>query len=213
MKQNKARIIGVTGGIGSGKSAALEYVQNKYGFMVIRADDIGNEVKLRGRECFEPIVKLLGEDIIGDDGEIDKGKMASVIFGREDLLEAVNGIIHPAVRRVIDDLIATNQDRYECILIEAALLVEAGYNLILDEIWEVTTPTEIRIQRLCESRGYSVSKCEAIIARQHDDSYVKKQIDKYNLTSDKQIKYVRLVNDGEKEKMFKQIDKATEGLL
>lgn len=211
MKQNKARIIGVTGGIGSGKSAALDYIADKYRMMIIRADDIGNEVKLKGNECYGPIVNLLGDDIVGSDGQIDKKRMAAKIFGNDELLNEVNEIIHPAVRRTIDNLIGSNQFDYDCIFIEAALLVEAGYNLILDEIWEVTTPKDIRIARLCESRGYSVEKCESIISKQHDDMYVFNHVEDFNKTNDKKLKYVRLINDGNIEKMYTQIDEAMEG--
>lgn len=213
MKQNRAHIIGVTGGIGSGKSAALDYLQNKYGCFIIRADDIGNEVKLCGNVCFEPIVRLLGDGIIGEDGEIDKSKMAALIFGDDVLLEKVNDIIHPAVRNRIEELIARHSDNYEIICIEAALLVEAGYNLILDEIWEVTSPKEIRIQRLMASRGYSVNKCESIISKQHSDDYVRSHVDAFNLKNDKKLKYVRLLNDGEIDKMYSQIDEAMEGYV
>ena len=108
MKQNKKYVIGITGGIGSGKSLALSYLQNKYGCFVIKADDIGNEVKLKGNVCFEPIVKLLGKDILGDNGEIVKSFMAEKIFNDPVLVDKVNDIIHPAVRKEIQSLIRAN---------------------------------------------------------------------------------------------------------
>ena len=72
MKPNNAYVLGITGGIGSGKSLALSYLQNKYNCFVIKADDIGNDVKLKGNVCYDDIINLLGEDILKEDGEIDK---------------------------------------------------------------------------------------------------------------------------------------------
>ena len=80
MKPNNAYVLGITGGIGSGKSLALSYLQNKYNCFVIKADDIGNDVKLKGNVCYDDIINLLGEDILKEDGEIDKNIMSSKIF-------------------------------------------------------------------------------------------------------------------------------------
>ena len=131
MKQNKKFVLGITGGIGSGKSLALSYLQNKYNCFVIKADDIGNEVKLKGNSCYKAIVKLLGKDILGEDGEIDKNLMAEKIFSDSDLVEKVNSIIHPAVRKEIERLIKVNSKDYQIFVIEAALLCEADYFPIL----------------------------------------------------------------------------------
>ena len=189
MKQNKAYIIGVTGGIGSGKSYVLDYLESHYNALIIKADDIGNEVKLRGRECYDDIITLLGKDVVGDDKEIDKKVMADKIFSDSSLKEKVNAIIHPAVKKCIKKTIADNEEKYKYILIEAALLCEDNYFDIINELWEIRSETEIRIKRLMNSRSYSYEKCQKIIANQNDSSYIEKKNADYIKTTDRDDYY------------------------
>ena len=185
MKQNKAYIIGVTGGIGSGKSYVLDYLSNQYNALIIKADDIGNEVKLSGRECYEDIVNLLGNDVLASDGEIDKKVMAEKIFSDTSLKEKVNAIIHPAVKKCIKKTIFDNEEKYRYILIEAALLCEDNYFDILNELWEIRSDIDIRIDRLMKSRAYSYEKCKSIIDNQNDSSYIEKKNSDYIKTTDR----------------------------
>ena len=185
MKQNKAYIIGVTGGIGSGKSYVLDYLSNQYNALIIKADDIGNEVKLSGRECYEDIVNLLGKDVLASDGEIDKKVMAEKIFSDTSLKEKVNAIIHPAVKKCIKKTIFDNEEKYRYILIEAALLCEDNYFDILNELWEIRSDIDIRIDRLMKSRAYSYEKCKSIIDNQNDSSYIEKKNSDYIKTTDR----------------------------
>ena len=185
MKQNKAYIIGVTGGIGSGKSYVLDYLSNQYNALIIKADDIGNEVKLSGRECYEDIVNLLGNDVLASDGEIDKKVMAEKIFSDTSLKEKVNAIIHPAVKKCIKKTIFDNEEKYRYILIEAALLCEDNYFDILNELWEIRSDIDIRIDRLMKSRAYSYEKCKSIIDNQNDSSYIERKNSDYIKTTDR----------------------------
>lgn len=185
MKQNKAYIIGVTGGIGSGKSYVLDYLSNQYNALIIKADDIGNEVKLSGRECYEDIVNLLGNDVLASDGEIDKKVMAEKIFSDTSLKEKVNAIIHPAVKKCIKKTIFDNEEKYRYILIEAALLCEDNYFDILNELWEIRSDIDIRIDRLMKSRAYSYEKCKSIIDNQNDSFYIEKKNSDYIKTTDR----------------------------
>ena len=171
MRPNNVFVIGLTGGVGSGKSLVLESIKDKYDCLVIKADDIGNEVKLKGRECYDDIVSLLGEDILGPDKEIIKNKMADKIFSDEDLIEKVNAIIHPVVKKVISEQMDEDNGKHKFIVVEAALLIEAQYFDLFDEVWVIDTDKEVRIKRLMESRGYSLEKCENIIANQNDVDY------------------------------------------
>lgn len=181
MRPNNVYVIGITGGIGSGKSLVLDYLKDKYNCLLIKADDIGNEVKLKGRECYNDIVNLLGKDILGEDGEIIKSRMADKIFSDERLIEEVNAIIHPVVKKVISRKMDEDKGIHKFIVVEAALLIEASYFDLFDEIWVIDAKKEIRIKRLMESRGYSLKKCEDIIASQND-------VDYYCLQSEKFIK-------------------------
>lgn len=111
---------------------------------------------------------LLGREILTADGSIDKGKMASWIFGDEKLLAQVNGIVHPAVKREICRVIEEERKagRLQYLFIEAALLIEDGYEQIVDEMWYIHAKERIRRQRLKESRHYPDEKIDRIMQGQ-----------------------------------------------
>lgn len=214
MRPNNVYVIGITGGIGSGKSLVLDYLKDKYNCLIIKADDIGNEVKLKGRECYGDIVKLLGKDILGEDGEIIKNKMADKIFSDDSLIEKVNAIIHPVVKEIICRRIEEDNGIHKFIAVEAALLIEASYFDMFNEIWVIDTKKDIRIKRLMESRGYSLKKCEDIIASQNDLDYYRSQSDKY-LNEHPETNYtgIRVIqNNTSIEDLTKEADKVMEDI-
>lgn len=91
------KTIGITGGVGSGKSEILSYIRGHYPCEIVLADDVAKQLQEPGEACYGPLVELLGRDILGADGRILKAVMAYKIFGDRDLLAKVNGLIHPAV--------------------------------------------------------------------------------------------------------------------
>ena len=95
------RAIGITGGVGAGKSAVLAYIKEKYNCRILLADEAAHLVKEPGQPCYEKLVKLLSREILNGDGSINKQKMAEKIFASEDILSKVNRIIHPAVKELI----------------------------------------------------------------------------------------------------------------
>lgn len=160
--------IGITGGVGCGKSKVLEYIKNNYNCKIILSDDVANQIKEPGEACYEPLIKLLGNDILGEDSYIDKKKMAAKIFADESLLQKVNDILHPAVKEYI---LATKADEakkgeIDYLFVEAALLIECGYNEHVDEMWYIYASVQERTRRLKESRGYSDEKIKAIMDAQ-----------------------------------------------
>lgn len=165
------KIIGITGGVGAGKSEVLKLIRDNYNCMIVLADDIGNQIKEPGEPCYEPLIRLLGRDILDDNGYIDKPKMAAKIFADSSLLEKVNEIIHPAVTARIMELAnrARNEGRCDYFFIEAALLIECGYNDYVDEMWYIYARPEVRRERLKVSRGYADSKIDNIMASQLSD--------------------------------------------
>lgn len=170
------KTIGITGGVGCGKSAVLEYIAEHFNARIIYADKLAYELESPGHICYDRIVVLLGRDILNSDGLIDKKAMAARIFSDPDLLSAVNGIIHPAVKEYILTEIERERQaaEYDLFVLEAALLIEEKYYDILDELWYVRTDEEIRRQRLKETRGYSDEKIDSIMASQLDDqTYMK----------------------------------------
>ena len=214
MRPNNVYVIGITGGIGSGKSLVLDYLKDKYNCLIIKADDIGNEVKLKGRECYGDIVKLLGKDILGEDGEIIKNKMADKIFSDDSLIEKVNAIIHPVVKEIICRRIEEDNRIHKFIAVEAALLIEASYFDMFNEIWVIDAKKDIRIKRLMESRSYSLKKCEDIISSQNDLDYYRSQSDKY-LNEHPETNYtgIRVIqNNTSIEDLTKEADKVMEDI-
>ena len=95
------KIIGITGGVGAGKSTVLAYLEEKYNAFVIQADEVGHIVMEPGQECYEQVIRLFGKDVIKKDKTIDRKRVSDVVFGQPDLLERLNRIIHPAVKRYI----------------------------------------------------------------------------------------------------------------
>ena len=168
-------VIGITGGIGAGKSKVLNYIQQKYYCRIILADEVGNEVKKPGEECYKKLVTLLGNDILNEDNTINKIKMADIIFADEVLLKSVNNIIHPAVTTYILNQIEKEkkEDKIDFFFIEAALLIECGYALYVDELWYIHANSDIRKKRLRESRNYSEEKIERIMSGQLSDEMFK----------------------------------------
>ena len=162
------KIIGITGGVGCGKSEIIRHIMKNYNCYVIFADDVAKQLQEKGNLCYDKIVALLGDDILNDDKEIDKAKMAAKIFADEDLLLQVNGIIHPAVYDFVKEKIAEYRENsaVDFFIIEAALLIECGYGKIVDEMWYVYTKEDIRRDRLKKSRGYSDEKISQIFSSQ-----------------------------------------------
>lgn len=158
-------VIGLTGGIGAGKSAVMEYLQEK-GCYTILADDVARKLQEKGGVIYNKMLEVFGTDILGEDGQLDRNSVASVVFSDEKRLSQLNAIVHPAVREKILSLIAENKDKYPHIVIEAALLIEEHYEDVVDEFWYVDAADEIRIKRLMENRGYTREKCLSIMNRQ-----------------------------------------------
>lgn len=188
-------LIGVTGGVGAGKSAILSYIKKHYKCEIYLADEVAHQVKEKGEECYYQLVELLGTEVLAEDGEIDKGKMAAMIFSEEELLERVNEIVHPQVRIYLEKRIeqARSSKKVELMFIEAALLIEAGYKDLVDELWYIYADVEVRRKRLIQSRGYSLKKIEQIMEAQLTEEIFRRECD-----------FV-IDNSGNLEESYKQI--------
>ena len=189
------KIIGITGGVGAGKSTVLAFLKEKYQAYVILADEVGHLVMEPGEECYEPVIRLFGKDVIKNDKTIDRKQVSDVVFGQPDMLLKLNGIIHPAVKRYILKMLQEQKKagRALCI-VEAALLLEEHYEEFCDEVWYVHTDSEIRIKRLMESRGYTREKSIGIIRNQASEEFFRAHAD-----------YI-IENNGDLEKTWKQIE-------
>ena len=163
------KFIGITGGVGAGKSAVLDYLATKPGVRVMLADEIAHELMEPGTDCYEQIRKTFpNEDIYREDDHFDRMKLAKVIFSDEKKRVQMNEIVHPAVKRyVIAEADRGRQEGKPALLVlEAALLIEEHYDEICDELWYIYTREDVREARLMESRGYSKEKVQQIFASQ-----------------------------------------------
>ena len=172
------RILGITGGVGSGKSQILKYLEDNYNCRILLSDDAAKEMELPGGALFEPLVRLLsaldgerGRSVLDDKGQIDRAEMAARIFADPALLTAVNELVHPAVNQYILDEMEYERQRgkYDYFVLESALLIENGYRDIADSIWYIYCDEKVRRQRLKESRGYSDEKITSIMRGQLSD--------------------------------------------
>lgn len=188
--------IGITGGVGAGKSQILSYIEEHYNSKVIRADEVAHLLEEPGHECYDRIVALLGSDVLQEDGSIDKKKMAAVIFNDKEKLEGINAIIHPEVKKYIIKQIEKEKkaEIIDFLFIEAALLIEEHYDEIVDEMWYIHTDIEIRSKRLAQSRQYSAERIANIMRGQLSEEEFRKHCS------------VVVINNGDLEETYKQIN-------
>ena len=178
MRQNNMKIIGITGGVGAGKSTVLDYLREQFHAYVIQADQVGHQVMEPGEICYSQVIALFGEHILKKDKTIDRKAVSDVVFGNEEKLKKLNGIIHPAVRQsVLEEIQLQKEKKTAIVVVESALLLEEHYEKFCDKVWYVHTDREIRISRLMENRGYSREKSESIISSQAPDEYFAKHAD------------------------------------
>ncbi|MDD6504422.1 MAG: dephospho-CoA kinase [Lachnospiraceae bacterium] len=191
--------IGITGGVGAGKSAILSYLEQKPGFRVMLADDIAHMLMRPGTDCFSKIRQAFGdEDIFEADGSLCSGKVAEVIFSDEAKRRVMNGIVHPAVKQYVLEQVRLEREKGELsfLFLEAALLIEEHYDAICDELWYINTSEDNRRARLRESRGYSEEKIQSIFESQLSE-------EEYRAACK-----VVIDNNGTKEASYEQIEKA-----
>lgn len=163
------QVIGITGGVGAGKSAILDYLEKNYKVKNLIADEIAHDLMKPGTECYEKLLRVLPAEVYEEDNEnIDPKALAKELFSSQELREKVNGIVHPAVKQFIKEEIAEQKkmEALEYLVIEAALLIEDHYDEICDELWYIYTSRETRRERLIKTRGYSEEKVEQIFNSQ-----------------------------------------------
>lgn len=181
------RIIGLTGSVGSGKTTVARILEQEFCARLLITDEIGHMFMQPGQEGYQKIIEIFTEDILEDvsadaSGEraIDRKKLGAKVFGHPEKMELLNGIIHPLVNQyvalVIDE--ERRKGRLSYLVIESALLLEAGYEKICDELWYVTADDKVRRERLKASRGYSDEKITAILKNQLSDAVFKKHCTK-----------------------------------
>lgn len=165
---SKVKVIGITGGVGSGKSEVMNILKEEYNAEIILADLVGHELMEPGAINYREIIKEFGTEILNENGTIDRVHLGSIVFSDEKKLAKLNQITHSNIKKEIISRVENikRAGRTSLICLEAALLIEENYREFLDEMWYIYVEEEIRIQRLKENRGYSEEKCRQIIGQQ-----------------------------------------------
>jgi dephospho-CoA kinase len=191
------KFIGITGGVGAGKSEILSYLAKKPGVRVMLADEIAHNLMEPQTACGKKIAEVFaGEDIFAGDGSFDRGKLAACIFKDAKKRQMLNAIVHPAVKEyVLEQLdLERKNGQLSWLFLEAALLIEEHYDAILDELWYIYTNEANRRARLAASRGYSDEKIDGIFQSQLKEEEYRAHCS------------VVIDNNGTPEQAFAQID-------
>ncbi len=193
---SRMRVIGLTGGIGSGKSTVVRRLV-ELGALAIDADKVGHEIYLPGTPGFAAVVAAFGKEIVAPDGTIDRKALGAKVFADANALARLNAIAHPriadAIRERIERLRASGETRP--VVLEAAVLIEAGWKALVDEVWVVVAPPPVAIERLARDRGLSREEAARRIAAQ--------------LTNEGRAAHADVViaNDGALEDLLKEVDR------
>lgn len=143
-------IIGLTGGIASGKSTVAQALGDR-GAYIIDADKLGHTAYLAGSGAFDQVVAAFGTDIVADDGEIDRRKLGGKVFGNEAALRQLTDIVWPSIRAMAEKEIADAQRSApeRIVVLEAAVLIEADWLDLADQIWVTVVKPAVAIERAC----------------------------------------------------------------
>jgi dephospho-CoA kinase len=191
------KIIGITGGIGSGKSLVAKILHDTYGACLINTDQIAKEQMEPGGDSYGQVVAYFGKEILAEDHTIDRKKLAAIVFQDEDKRRKINQITHPIVLDEVQQKIRSLRQggNTPYVIIETALMIESGYDSNCDEVWYVYAPEEDRRRRLKEERKLSDEKIDSILASQSSEEAFRKRFSKV------------IENTGDIEHLRKQVEK------
>ena len=159
-------VIGLTGGIASGKSVVSQMLADR-GALIIDADKVGHEAYRRGSGCYDRVAAAFGPDVVGADGEIDRKALGAKVFGSPEQRNKLEGIVWPWMRETMEARLAEIRAQgTPVVVLEAAVLIEADWVPITDRVWVVTVMPEIARARIIERNGLTPEQADARIAAQ-----------------------------------------------
>ena len=170
--------IGLTGGIGSGKSEVAGILR-KLGAPVIDADLVGHETYRRGEPAWDQVVETFGSGVVDQDGEIDRRRLGRIVFGDTGSLKRLTDIVWPRIREGLEKRITRERDNGDTtvLVVEAAVLFEAGWDRLFDEIWVVTAPEADVLERLERQRNQKPEQTRARLRAQMTNEEREKRAD------------------------------------
>ncbi|HXK32451.1 MAG TPA: dephospho-CoA kinase [Dehalococcoidia bacterium] len=159
-------IIGLTGGIASGKSVVSQMLAER-GALIIDADKVGHEAYARGSGCYDAVVEAFGPDVVGPDGEIDRRALGGKVFGDPAQRRRLEGIVWPWMRQTMEGRLGQlRADGVPVVVLEAAVLIEADWLPLVDQVWVVVADPAIARERIITRNGLSAEQADARIAAQ-----------------------------------------------
>lgn len=148
-------VIGITGNFGTGKTTVSKMLA-ELGAVVINADELGHELYQPGSSAYRKVVAAFGKSILKPDGEIDRQKLGKVVFNDASALSRLNRIMHPRIYKIArQEIEEQGKGGVEVVVLEAALLIEAGWTPLVNQVWVTTAPEATIVKRLKGSRGLS----------------------------------------------------------
>lgn len=160
------RSIGLTGGIASGKTTVTAKLA-ALGATIIDADGLGHRVYEPGTRPFSQVVAAFGEEIVAEDGTIDRAALGGKVFGDAAAMTRLTDIVWPAIGALaVEEIAAARAAGTEVAIVEAAVLFEAGWESLVDEVWVISVPPEVARARLMERNGFSQDEADKRIASQ-----------------------------------------------
>ncbi len=194
------KVIGLTGGIGSGKSTVSRFLA-ELGAVIIDADKVGHEALKPDTELWREVVAAFGEQILTPGGDINREKLGEIVFSNPDSLVRLNRIMHPRLYEVVKaQLEEYRRQGIGVVVLEAPLLVEAGWTSLVDEIWVTVASEATVLQRLQERTG--LSEPESLSRIRSQLSFVER------------VRYadVTIDTDGELDELRVRVEKLWRGL-
>jgi dephospho-CoA kinase len=174
--------IGLTGGIGTGKSVVAQILEEQ-GAVILNADHVGHEVYLPGRPAYDDIIAEFGAELVAEDGSIDRKKLGPIVFSSPDRLARLNAITHPRMKEMMRERLAEGaRAGAEVAVLEAALLFDAGWDDLTNEVWVTVVDGETAARRASERSGIPVEQ-------------VLERIQKAQMASDERIRRSDVVID------------------
>jgi dephospho-CoA kinase len=187
------KVIGLTGGIGSGKSTVAQFLA-ELGAVVIDADKVGHEAFKPATPAWNDVVAAFGKEVIAENGEVDRKKLGAIVFGSPEALQKLNRIMHSRMREMVREQIEEyRRQGVDVVVLEAPVLIEANWTPLVDEVWVTLASESEVVRRLKEKRGLEE---EQILARIHSQ-----------ISSEERMKHASVVinNDGDLDEMKKKV--------